>query len=73
MSRQTNRFDGFRNRNSFVESQQGYIVVEVSQTELIGNGSKHEPGLGPHRRVAAVVLTKCNLYHEPHKAENKTM
>lgn len=68
--RQTDGFDGVIYRHLLVESQQCDVVVEIRETELVSDGSKYEARLRTYRLVAAIVLAKCHLYHEPHEAGN---
>lgn len=69
---QTHRFDVLRDGHPVVEAQQRNVIVKVQKTERPSHSSQHEPGLGPFRVVASVVLAQRHLYHEPHEAETGT-
>lgn len=73
ISRQADRLDKFRDGDLFVEPQEGNVIVKVGQAELVGDSAQYKPGLGPLCGIAPVMLSKCHLYHEPHKAGNKNI
>lgn len=68
VGRQTDRPNEVGYRDTVVEPQQGDVVVEVEEAELLRDRTQHEARFGPDRVVAAVVLAERHLDHEPHEA-----
>jgi hypothetical protein len=61
--------DGLSDGHSIVEPQESDVIVEIKKTESACYGPQDKPRLWFLGVYATVVLSKCDLDHEPHEPE----